>query len=118
MTRSRTVVLAAVLVVFLAAGAYLLFGRSGGGKNVVFNVSVQNSKMTPTDSLEARQGDTITVNLTSDKAQEIHLHGYDIKFAAEPGKTVSKTFKADRTCDCEIEIEDTSTRVGSLTVKP
>ena len=41
-----------------------------------------------------------------------------ITFAGEPGKTVSHTFTADTACTCVIEIEDTSTEIGSLVVSP
>jgi hypothetical protein len=58
------------------------------------------------------------MSVTTDKAEAIHLHGFALVFQGEPGKKVTKTFKADRTCDCEIEIEATSRHLGSLTVSP
>jgi len=78
---------------------------------------VTGNTMQP-ESGTAKQGDNITMSVTTDKAEEIHLHGFDLMFQGEPGRKVTKTFKADRTCDCEIEIESTSTHLGSLTVSP
>jgi FtsP/CotA-like multicopper oxidase with cupredoxin domain len=118
MNRNAVIVLAVLVAVFAAAGAYVVGRQTGGGGQArTFNLDVKGGTMSP-DHLDARQGDTITINLTADKSEEIHLHGFDVKFEAEPGKTVTKTFKADRTCDCEIEIEDSGTHLGGLTVKP
>jgi len=49
---------------------------------------------------------------------EVHLHEYDIAFEAKAGTTVSHTFKADKTCSCDLEWESTSTRLGTLVVSP
>ena len=56
---------------------------------------------------------------STDKQEEIHLHGYDIAFEVpSAGGTVSHTFKADKTGDFEIEIEDSSTEVSEFDVSP
>jgi hypothetical protein len=116
--RNAIIVLAVVLVVFVAIGGFLIFRQSGGGgQNRTFDFVVTGNTMQP-ESASAKQGDNITMSVTTDKAEEIHLHGFDIVFQGEPGKKVTKTFKADRTCDCEIEIESTSTHLGSLAVSP
>jgi hypothetical protein len=116
--RNAIIVVAVVLVVFVAIGGFLIFRQTGGGgQNRTFDFVVTGNTMRP-DSASAKQGDNITMSVTTDKAEEIHLHGFDLMFQGEPGKKVTKTFKADRTCDCEIEIESTSTHLGSLTVSP
>jgi len=71
--------------------------------------------MTP-DKLTARHNDSITLTVTADKAEEIHLHGYDIAFQPAPGKPDTRTFKADKTGSFEIEIESSSTHLGELDV--
>lgn len=114
------VIIAVVVVAFLAVGGYLIFGRGSGagGKAVTVDISVTGSTMSP-DKITAHQGDKLTLNVKTDKAEEIHLHGYDIAFEVEKaGDTVSKTFTADKTGSFQIEIEDTSTEVGSLEVQP
>jgi nitrous oxide reductase len=68
--------------------------------------------------LKANQNDKITINVTSDQEGEVHLHVYDIAFEVKPGETTTHTFTADKTCRCEIEWEDTSTELGTLTVSP
>ena len=118
MQRNAIIVLAVVLVAFVAIGGFVIYRQiGGGGQNRTFDMVVSGGTMTPS-SVSAKQGDNITMSFTTDKAEEVHLHGFDLKFQGEPGKKVTKTFKADRTCDCEIEIEQTSTHLGSLTVAP
>lgn len=119
MSRNRIAVAVGVLVVFVLVGGILIYvSRNGGGQNVTFNVTVTGaSKMSPS-TLSAHQNDTITVNVSSDTDGEVHLHVYDIVFAAKAGQVVSHTFKADKTCGCDIEWESTSHGLGSLTVSP
>ena len=114
------VIVGVVLVAFLAVGGYLIFGRTGagGGKPVTVDVTVTGTAMSPS-KITAHQGDKLTLNVTADKKEEVHLHGYDLAFEVEKaGDTVSKTFTADKTGSFQIEIEDTSTEIGSLEVQP
>jgi FtsP/CotA-like multicopper oxidase with cupredoxin domain len=108
-----------VLLVFLVAGV-VLFARSqgGGGRAVTLNVSVTNGSTMSPAHLSVRQGDTVTINVTSDRAGEVHLHGYDVHFDATPGQVVSHSFKASTGGDFEIEWESTSTHLGDLAVNP
>lgn len=113
-------IVAAVVVVFLAVGGYLLlFGRSGGGgQDRSFNLTVTGETMEP-DKISVRQGDRLTLAFTIDKKEEVHIHGYDISFEAEKdGDQVTKTFTADKTGSFEIEIENTKKEIGSLEVSP
>jgi nitrous oxide reductase len=119
MGRARALVVVALLVVFVVAGGVLIYANtSKGGKNVTFDLTVTGAKtMSPSD-LQAHQNDTVTVNVTSDQEGEVHLHEYDIAFEVKAGQTTTHTFKADKTCTCEIEWEETSTPLGTLTVSP
>lgn len=68
--------------------------------------------------LRANQGDTLTVSVSADKYEEIHLHGYDKHFFPSPGQPATLTFPADKTGDFVIEIEATSAGLGLLQVQP
>jgi hypothetical protein len=92
-------------------------GSSSQGQNVSFDVKIVGAKMTP-DKLQSHQDDMVTLKITADKDEEIHLHGYDYKLSMKPGETQTKTFKADKTGSFEIEIENTSTHLGELDVLP
>ena len=88
MSRTRALIVAAVLVVFVVAGGVLIYAtRSHGGQNVTINLSVTGgTKMAP-DNPTAHQNDKITINMTSDTNGEVHLHGYDIPFEVKAGGT-------------------------------
>jgi plastocyanin len=115
MHKLRSAVAIPALVGLLALTA--CGGQSGSGQHVTFDVKINGHTMKP-NQLNAHQGDTIAITFTADKAEEIHLHGYDYKFEMKPGQPNSKTFTADKTGSFEIEIEDTSTQVGTLQVLP
>lgn len=107
----------AVGVSALLLATVVACGGGSGGKTDTFNISVSGNKSNLGD-ISATQGDTIQMTVSCDKAEEIHLHGFDLKFECKPGQPVSKTFKADRTGQFEYEIEDTSTHLGNLTITP
>jgi uncharacterized protein YxeA len=118
-SRTRVLVVAALVIVFVVAGGVLIYANTGkGGQNRTFNLTVSGAKSMTPDRIEANQNDTITINVTSDQEGEVHLHEYDIAFETKPGEKATHTFKADKTCTCEIEWEETSTELGSLVVSP
>ena len=119
MSRARLAVAVGVLVVFAVVGGIIIVANQhGGGQNVTFNVAVTGAKKMNPPHLSAHQNDTVTINITSDTDGEVHLHLYEIPFDTKAGRTVSHTFKADKTCTCDIEWESTSTPLGQLTVSP
>lgn len=118
MQRNRMLIVAVVVAVFVVAGGVLIYRTvGGGGRDVTLDVNVTGSTMSPAD-LTVKRGDHVTMSVTTDRAEDIHLHEYDIKFAGEPGKKVTHTFTADKTGEHMIEIEDTSTEIGKLIVNP
>jgi len=120
LSRIRIIVAAVVVVLFVAVGGVLIYSNlHKGGQNRTFNVTVTGAKaMSPSTLQPANVGDTITINVASDTTGEVHLHVYDIAFDAVAGQTVSHTFKADKTCHCDIEWESTSAPLGTLVVSP
>jgi hypothetical protein len=119
LSRIRIAVVIGVLVVFAAVGAVIIrANQHQGGQNVTFNLTVTGAKTMSPSSLYAHVNDTITINITSDTDGEVHLHVYDLAFETKAGQAVSHTFKADKTCGCDIEWESTSAALGSLTVSP
>jgi hypothetical protein len=124
-SRTRVFIVVALLVVFFAGGGVLIYANTHkGGQTVTYDLTVTGaSKMTVSggtdpEKLEAHQDDTITINITSDQEGEVHLHEYDIAFEVKPGQTTTHTFKAEKTCTCELEWEESSTHLGTLTVSP
>ena len=63
MSRSRALIVVAVLVVFFLAGGILIYtSQHHGGQNLIFNVTVTGAKTMKPSALSAHQNDTITIN--------------------------------------------------------
>lgn len=110
----------AVVLIFIGVGAYLIFSnKSAGPKNISFDVTVTDgSSMNPSE-LRVHQNDTVTINITSNKDGEVHLHSYDIAFDCKAGQVVSHTFKAVNSGGpFGLEWEATATHLGDLIVNP
>lgn len=118
MSRTRIGVAAGILILFIVVGGIVLANRGSGGQNVTFDVTVTGANTMSPNTLNAHQNDTVTINLKSDADGEVHVHLYDIAFVAKAGQTVTHTFKADKTCTCDIEWESTAKGLGTLVVSP
>jgi len=115
---ARLAIVGAVMVIFAAGGAVLVFGNQGPApQQRLIQVAVAGDTMSP-GQLQANEGDTLTVSVSADKYEEIHLHGYDKHFFPSPGQPATLTFPADKTGNFVIEIEATSIPLGLLDVKP
>lgn len=69
--------------------------------------------------IEVKKGDTVRLIVSSDDtSQEIHVHGYDLMKDMAPGRPATFSFKAENEGVFEIELEDTSTQIASLQVRP
>lgn len=61
-------------------------------------------------------GDTVTLRVTSDIADEVHVHTYDIMKAVDAGGTVDITFAADIPGVIEVELENAGLRLVELQI--
>jgi FtsP/CotA-like multicopper oxidase with cupredoxin domain len=117
MSRRGVILIAAVVAVVLGAGGYLIFSQvvpTGKAQNI--DATVTGDQMSPS-TIAVHRGDRVTLSITADKKEEIHLHGYDIHFEIDkPGGKVTKTFTADKTGSFDIEIEQTGKQAGQLQV--
>lgn len=117
----RKLVFNAIVTFGLGAGLIACSAPGVGNappvQNRTFTVHVSGTSADVT-LLKAYDGDTITLTVYADKAEEVHLHGYDLHFEPAPGKPDTKTFKADKTGTFEYEIEATSQHLGNLEVDP
>jgi len=68
------------------------------------------------DRIEAAVGDVVMIMVTSDVAEQAHLHGYDILAAVEPGDAAMMLFTADTPGKFEIEFEESGTFIAELVV--
>jgi plastocyanin len=73
--------------------------------------------------IKVTKGDAVTIVVSSDAPDDIHLHGYDIEKPVEPGKPATFKFTADIEGIFEIEShkgedEGRDPLLGKLTVEP
>jgi heme/copper-type cytochrome/quinol oxidase subunit 2 len=68
--------------------------------------------------LRFTEGDTVRFRVRADTADEVHVHGYDLKKNVEPGKTVTFSFPATITGIFEIELEHAAQQIAQLRVDP
>jgi outer membrane lipoprotein SlyB len=64
------------------------------------------------------QGDGVAIVVTSDVADEVHLHGYDISRDVAAGGTARLVFRATVPGRFEVELEDRSLQIADITVQP
>ena len=63
-------------------------------------------------------GSDVVVTVTSDVADEVHVHGYDLMADVAPGSPATIRFKADAPGRFEIELEGTGVQIAELEVRP
>ena len=61
-------------------------------------------------------GDTITIRVRSDVADEVHLHGYDLSQPVAPDAPAELTFTADIPGVFELELEERGMPIAQLEV--
>lgn len=68
--------------------------------------------------LEYSAGEQVRFEVTSDVADEVHVHGYDFLQVVPAGGTVSFDFPAEIEGIFEVELEQRTTQIAELTVNP
>ncbi len=68
--------------------------------------------------LSFSKGDDITFKVSSDVAEEIHVHGFDISKTVAAGKSVTFAFPAKFDGKYEVEMEGSATQIASLEIQP
>jgi hypothetical protein len=64
------------------------------------------------------QGDRVRLVVTSDVADEIHMHCYDISRDVAAGGTVTLAFRATIPGRCEAELENRGIQIADITIEP
>lgn len=67
--------------------------------------------------VEVDLGDTVKLRVTSDTAEKIHVHGYDLVQEIAPNDPVTFEFTADIPGQFEIELENSHVKIAELVVK-
>jgi hypothetical protein len=69
-------------------------------------------------TLNFDQGDTVRFRVRHGEAEEVHIHGYDIKKDLAANETANVSFEASIPGIFEIELEHSGTPLGRLKVEP
>ncbi|MEU7882846.1 hypothetical protein [Microbispora bryophytorum] len=81
-------------------------------------VTIAGRKVTPPpDRIEVTKGQTVRITVTSDTADEAHLHGYDKEAELQPGIPASIEFVADETGLFEMETHGSGLQLFQLVVR-
>ncbi len=67
---------------------------------------------------QVKQGQTVVFSVTSNQAEELHLHGYNQSVDLVPGETTELRVVADKTGHFEYELEQSGKPLGALEVLP
>jgi hypothetical protein len=65
-----------------------------------------------------RRGREVVLRVSSDVADHIHLHGYDLTADVAPGAPAELTFLADVPGRFEVELEDRGVPIADIQVRP
>ncbi len=68
--------------------------------------------------LEFESGDQVRFEVTSDTADELHLHGYDLYFDLKAGKPAEIAFDATLEGGYELESHTTGTLIANVSIVP
>lgn len=81
-------------------------------------VTIAGGKVTPPPShVDVKKGTVVRIIVTSDTADELHVHGYDLEGELPAGKAGSVEFTANKTGTFEVETHESELLLFQLLVK-
>jgi hypothetical protein len=108
-----------VVVAVLLAGCGGSSGAAGSsGKTDTIRVAVKAGKVTPATHREpVAKGDTVKLVVTTDTADEVHVHGVNVEKETTPGTPVTITFVAKDPGIYEVETHESGLQLLQLEVR-
>ncbi len=93
-------------------------GLTASDADITISATFQGGKVTldGDERVEVGVDDVVMIMVTSDVAESVHLHGYDLLAEAGPGTDAMMLFTADTAGRFEIEFETSGTFVAELIV--
>ncbi len=85
-------------------------------EGVVIEVTIADGEVTGPARPSVAVGETVTIVVTSDVADELHVHGYDLFVTLAPGTPAELEFTADIPGIFEVELEGSHQLVFDLEV--
>lgn len=85
----------------------------------IFELVIASGKLQSGPRLiQLQQGEAVTLKITSDRNDELHLHGYDLHVHLQPHRPATLSFGADRSGRFEYELHQAQVELGVLEVQP
>jgi plastocyanin len=120
MTQGRRLALIGLVAVLAVAG--FVIAQNSGSDNKSSSsthIVVRDGKpVGGVQKIKVKKGDPVRFTVTSDVADEIHVHGYDFHKDVKKGGSVSFDFPAKIDGVFVIELESRSEQIASLEVEP
>jgi hypothetical protein len=93
-------------------------GASGTAASQRIEISIAKGKVSGTSGrVRVAKGTPVTLVVTSDVADEVHVHGYDIEKELVPGKPTTLQFTASLTGVFEVELHKANVVLVHLQVE-
>jgi hypothetical protein len=122
MSRKQRVVLLGLAAVVLVAGAFIALATMGGIDSSAGGpqtIVVKNAKpVGGVKDLTWKKGQTIDLTITSDTADEVHFHGYDVHKDVAKGASVHFEIPATIEGTFVVELEDHKQTLANVNVEP
>lgn len=85
----------------------------------VFTLEIRDGEVVEgNDVLQVAQNEQVTLKITADTENQIHLHGYDKVIKLQPGVQTVTSFTASMAGRFEAELHDTNKPVFAFEVQP
>ena len=109
---------ALLLAVLLVTGCAVAGGQNPVPEPRQVSIKLAGGKAEPSgERLELSRGQTLVLTITSDHADAIHVHGYDLEIPVAAGATVTKEVVLDKVGRFEVESHDPVFTILQLTVR-
>ncbi len=111
------------LMIWIVAVALLALGGCAGGPGatgdrIVVEIELAQGNVAPLgERIDVRKGQEIELRITSDRADQLHIHGFDTTLQIVAGQPQTHTFVADRTGRYEIETHSPTLTVVILQIR-
>ena len=91
---------------------------TAGFSGTLIEAKITGSEVdTASRRVKVRSGDKVRIQVEADHAEEVHVHGYDLKKDVAPGKPAVIEFTADAPGVFEVELEEAALKLFELQVQ-
>lgn len=108
----------AVAAAAAPAAAPVMEAPAAPQPTVVDIVVEKGRRISGPEVIALKAGDEVVLNLTSDKDDELHLHGYDLHLHLKAGVTGTLKFTATQSGRFAYELHKSHLELGALEVQP